>query len=102
MRLKIGVGIIKKFIKMKKIILSLGIICLTTSCASIMGYSEKDVIKTASVEQNCPISDIKVVDKIKRAGNSTYYLEVCGIRKVYKTVGSVIMEAEKAENMTKQ
>lgn len=87
---------------MKKVILVLTIICLTTSCASIMGYAEKDVIKTASVEQDCPISEIKVVDKIKRMGNSTYYLEVCGKRKVYKTVGSVIMEAEKAENLTKQ
>jgi len=87
---------------MKKTILVLLVTGFLTSCASIMGYSEKDVIKTASVEQNCPISDVKVVDKIKRMGNSTYYLEVCGERKVYKTVGSVIMEAEKAEKMTKQ
>ena len=44
--------------------------------------------------------EIKILDKVKTTGNATYSLDVCGKRMVYKQIGSVLMEASKADNMT--
>ncbi len=89
---------------MKKILLLTTMFFLTISCSSAkyLGYDEKSVVKTAAVEHNCPVEKVKVINKIKKLGNSTYLLEICGERKVYKTVGSVIMEKEKVGEFIKQ
>ncbi len=78
---------------------------LLTSCGAytrtMLGVTEKDLIETVSVEQGCPREKIKILSKIKKIGNATYSLDVCGKRVVYKQVGSVFMTAEKADKMIK-
>ncbi len=89
---------------MKKSILigSLSIVLL--NCGAVnrtaFGMTESKLIQTVSVEQGCPKEEIKILDKVKSTGNATYSLDVCGKRMVYKQIGSVLMEASKADNMT--
>lgn len=65
------------------------------------GTTESKLIKTVSVEQGCPVENVKVIDKVKTLGNATYSLDVCGKRVVYKQIGSVFMEGSKADNLIK-
>ena len=87
---------------MKKVILLFGILILT-SCGSVnrtmFGTTEKNLIKTVSIEQNCDAENIEIKHKLKGLGGATYALDVCGTRMVYKQVGSVFMESSKADKM---
>lgn len=93
---------------MNKIILVLGGLLLT-SCGALegslhrarMGNSEKSLLKTVSIEQNCPTDKIVVLDKIQTLGHATFSLNVCGKRMVYKQVGSVYLEASQAKGVLK-
>jgi len=89
---------------MKKLFL-VSAVLLLTSCGSVnrtlFGTTEKNLIKTVSIEQNCNQENIKVVDRNKGLHGATYALDVCGKRMVYKQVGSVFMEASKADEMVK-
>lgn len=89
---------------MKKIILLSALSFSLFSCGSVSrtwtGSTEKNLIKTVSIEQNCSKENIKIVDRIKRSGGATYSIEACGKRYVYKQVGSVFMEATKAKNLS--
>jgi RNA-binding protein YhbY len=87
---------------MKKIIFLFGIVILV-SCGSVnrtmFGTTEKNLIKTVAIEQNCDKENIEIIEKIKGLHGATYALDVCGNRVVYKQVGSVFMEASKADKM---
>lgn len=89
---------------MKKIIVVLGLMSLI-SCGSatrtMMGTTEKTLINTVSIEQNCPVENIEVLQKEKGSHGATYALNVCGNRVVYKQIGSVFMESSKAANYIK-
>lgn len=65
----------------------------------MFGTTENNLIKTVSIEQDCPEENIKVLDKIKGLHGATYSLDACGKRLVYKEVGSVFMEASKADKV---
>ncbi|AUC84365.1 hypothetical protein CW731_03210 [Polaribacter sp. ALD11] len=68
---------------------------------TVFGTTEKNLIKTVAIEQNCSKEKIKIIDKIKGLHGATYSLDVCGKRIVYKQVGSVFMESSKADKMVK-
>lgn len=89
---------------MKKIIVVLGLMSLI-SCGSatrtMFGTSEKTLINTVSIEQNCPKENIEILQKEKGLHGATYALNVCGNRVVYKQIGSVFMESSKAANYIK-
>ena len=86
---------------MKKL-LFLTTILMFVSCGSVtrtmFGVTESTLIKTVSIEQNCEKENIKILDSNKGLHGATYALDVCGKRMVYKQVGSVFMEASKADN----
>lgn len=90
---------------MKKLLLTLFISTFLFSCGSgartVFGTTEKTLIKTVSIEQNCPQEDIKVLDSTKGLHGATYALDVCGKRMVYKQVGSVFMEQSVADETVK-
>lgn len=90
---------------MKKIIVVLGLMSLI-SCGSatrtMMGTSEKTLINTVSIEQNCPVANIEILQKEKGLHGATYALNVCGNRIVYKQIGSVFMESSRADSTVKQ
>ena len=81
---------------------SLSIVLLNCGAANrtAFGMTESKLIQTVSVEQGCPKENIKILDKVKSVDNATYSLDVCGKRMVYKQIGSVLMEASKADNIT--
>jgi hypothetical protein len=89
---------------MKKILLISSVSIVLLSCGAVnrtaFGMTESKLIQTVSVEQGCPKEEIKILDKVKSTGNATYSLDVCGKRIVYKQIGSVLMEASKANNIT--
>lgn len=90
---------------MKKIILTsllLGLLSCGSVSRAVFGTTEKNLVKTVSIEQNCEKENIKILDKIKGLHGATYSLDVCGKRLVYKQVGSVFMEATKADKMVKK
>ena len=96
-------GLSEKFVtqlKLRKLFL-LSAVLLLTSCGSVsrtmFGTTEKTLIKTVSIEQNCEQENIKIIDSNKGLHGATYALDVCGKRMVYKQVGSVFMEASKAD-----
>jgi hypothetical protein len=68
---------------------------------TVFGTTEKRLIQTVAIEQNCPQDSVKIIDKVKVAGHATYALDACGERKIYKQVGSVFMEASQAEKIIK-
>lgn len=77
----------------------LSILLLTVfaiSCGSLnrtmSGTTTSAVKKQASIEYDCPMENIKVLEKRQHAGNATYALDVCGTRRVYTQIGSVIQE----------
>lgn len=76
------------------------------SCGGVLtrkmfGTTEKNLIETVSIEQNCPAKNIKIIQSNKGLHGATYALDVCGKRVVYKQVGSVFMEASKTDKMFK-
>ncbi|MFZ3563414.1 hypothetical protein [Tenacibaculum finnmarkense] len=89
---------------MKKLIvftLLLGMFSCGSITRTIFGTTEKTLIKTVSIEQNCEKENIKIIGKIKGLHGATYSLSACGKRLVYKQVGSVFMESTKANKMVK-
>jgi hypothetical protein len=74
-----------------------------TSCGATMrtmsGATIDNLKKQVSIEQGCSVDKIQLLEKQQAAGNATYALDVCGKRMVYKQVGSVFMEAAKADKM---
>lgn len=82
----------------------LGLI-LISSCASVVnstqGATEKTLIKTVSIDQNCPVDSIRVTDKVKNMAHATYALEVCGKRVVYQQLGTAFMEKSQAQETIK-
>lgn len=91
---------------MKKLLLIVTTSALVTSCGSLnrsmTGTTESKLIKTVSVEQGCSVENVKVLDKIRTAGNATYSLDACGKRFVYKQIGTVFMESSKAEETARK
>jgi uncharacterized protein YcfL len=89
---------------MKKVIVLLSVLMLT-SCGSasrtMFGTTEKNLINTVSIEQNCPAEKIEILQKEKGLHGATYALNVCGNRVVYKQIGSVFMESSKADATVK-
>ncbi len=89
---------------MKKVIVLLSVLMLT-SCGSanrtMFGTTEKNLINTVSIEQNCPSEKIEILQKEKGLHGATYALNVCGNRVVYKQIGSVFMESSKADATVK-
>ena len=79
---------------------------LLLSCGSVtrtmFGTTEKNLIKTVSIEQNCEKEKIEILERIKGLHGATYALNACGERIVYKQVGSVFMESSKADKMVKK
>jgi hypothetical protein len=86
---------------MKKLTVLIAMILI--SCGglnrSMMGTTEKDLIKQVSIEQNCSKENIKVIDSHKSMGNATYALMVCGKRMCYTQVGSVLMECSQKDKL---
>ena len=66
---------------------------------TVFGTTEETLIKTVAIEQNCPSENVKIIERVKGLHGATYALDVCGKRIVYKQVGSVFMEASKADEM---
>ncbi|MCG8808913.1 hypothetical protein G1K57_12290 [Tenacibaculum finnmarkense] len=87
---------------MRKITILLFAIALT-SCGAAMrtmsGATINTLKKQVSIEQGCAIEKIELLEKQQAAGNATYALNVCEKRMVYKQIGSVFMEAAKADKM---
>lgn len=90
---------------MKKTLLLLIILLILVSCGSVnrtmFGTTEKNLLKTVSIEQGCDTENIEILEKLKGLHGATYALNVCGTRMVYKQVGSVFMEASKADETVK-
>lgn len=72
---------------MKKLLILTGIISLA-SC----GVSQKSVMKTVSIEKDCPRENIKVLEKEKGMGRATYKVKACGETYIYKVIGTTISE----------
>lgn len=90
---------------MKSQSLSVLVVCsilfLLTSCASLLGAGDKSLIRTVSIEHNCPKEEIKIVEKNRRGGGAYYALDACGKRLTYKRIGSAFIESTKADSMIK-
>lgn len=90
---------------MKKTIIIPIILNTILSCGSVnrtmFGTTEKNLLKTVSIEQGCETENIVILEKLKGLHGATYALNVCGSRMVYKQVGSVFMEASKADQTIK-
>ncbi|MCR9228553.1 MAG: hypothetical protein NXH90_14140 [Flavobacteriaceae bacterium] len=90
---------------MKKTLSSLFMFFILVSCGSVnrtmFGTTEKNLLKTVSIEQGCDTENIEILEKLKGLHGATYALNVCGNRMVYKQVGSVFMEASKADETVK-
>lgn len=90
---------------MKKSILLLSFFSVIYSCASVVnstqGATEKTLIKTVSIDQNCPLDSIRVTDKVKNMAHATYAIEVCGKRMVYQQLGTAFMEKSNAQETIK-
>ena len=88
---------------MKKIIFISLLAVTLFSCGSVTrtvsGSTESKLLKTVSIEQNCPVGELKVVERVKGVGQATYAIEGCGKRFVYKQMGSIVMESSKADSM---
>tara|TARA_R100000306_G_C4354475_1_gene131917 strand:- start:812 stop:1084 length:273 start_codon:yes stop_codon:yes gene_type:complete len=87
---------------MRKFTILLFAIALTSCGASMRtmsGATINNLKKQVSIEQGCDVDKIELLEKQQAAGNATYALDVCGKRMVYKQVGSVFMEASKADKM---
>ncbi|WP_288447628.1 hypothetical protein [uncultured Chryseobacterium sp.] len=82
---------------MKNLLLigSLSIVLLSceATAKATHGATESKLIKIVSVEQGCPVENIKIIDK----GRGSYALDVCGKRKVYRQAGSTFMESSKMQ-----
>ena len=81
---------------MKKIIFISLLSVTLFSCGSVTRTVSGS---TESIEQNCPVGELKVVEKVKGVGQATYAIEGCGKRFVYKQMGSIFMESSKADSM---
>ena len=87
---------------MKKIFIIVLVIGMSSCGAlnrSVSGATINNLKEQVAIEQGCEEENIKLLDKQQAAGNATYALDVCGTRMVYKQVGSVFMEASKADSM---
>ena len=88
---------------MKKIIFISLLSVTLFSCGSVTrtvsGSTESKLLKTVSIEQNCPVGELKVVERVKGVGQATYAIEGCGKRFVYKQMGSIFMESSKEDSI---
>lgn len=86
---------------MKKSLLILGVVISIFSCKSFVnssqGATEGKLIKTVSIDRNCPVDSIKIIDRVKNMAHATYALEACGERVVYQQLGTAFMEKSQAE-----
>lgn len=89
---------------MKNLLLIGSLSIVLASCGSttrtLSGATQTNLIKTVSIEQNCPKANVKVLDKVRGVGQATYSVEACGKTYVYKQIGSVFMEGSKADDIT--
>ncbi len=84
---------------MKKILILILITTFLTSCGPVYKkITEKKLIKTVSIEQGCPVENIKIIDKVKVRRGGTYALDVCNKRLVYKKVRGTFIESSKVKN----
>lgn len=85
---------------MKKILLITAIGISAFSCRSVVnvtqGATESKLIKTVSIDRNCPVDSIKIIEKVKNMAHATYALDVCGERVVYQQLGTAFMEKSQA------
>lgn len=72
---------------------------ISFSCRSIGKSGLNSLVKVVSVEQDCPVENIKILESFHKSGGGYYKLEACGKVVRYKKIGSVFMESEKAEKM---
>jgi hypothetical protein len=88
---------------MKNLLLISSLSIVLLSCGAISrgttGTTESKLIKIVSVEQGCPVENIKIIDKVKGMGSGSYALEVCGKRMVYKQAGTTFMESSKMQTI---
>lgn len=86
---------------MKKItfysIIALAIFSCKSFVNTTQGATESKLIKTVSIDKNCPVESIKILDKVKNMAHATYALEVCGERVIYQQLGTAFMEKAQAE-----
>lgn len=86
---------------MKKILFVMSVGIFITSCKSFVnatqGATETKLIKTVSIDQNCSVDSIKIIDKVKNMAHATYAIEACGKRLVYQQLGTAFMEKSQAE-----
>lgn len=86
---------------MKKLLFAVTTALTVTSCGAVSrsttSTTETKLIKMVSVEQGCPVENIKVIDKVQGMGSGSYALDVCGKRMVYKKAGNTFMESNKMQ-----
>lgn len=92
--------------KKMRLIVFIVVLLFLTSCSgsvtrAMFGLTEKKLIETVSMEQDCPKEKIKILQSNKGLHGATYALDVCGKRVIYKQVGTVFMEASQTNNMLK-
>lgn len=88
---------------MKNLLLIGSLSTILVSCGAstraFSGATQTNLVKTVSIEQNCPKENIKILEKARGVGQATYQVEACGKTYVYKQIGSVFMEGSKADEM---
>ena len=88
---------------MKKSFLAGFVSLILISCGSVnrtmFGVTESTLVKTVAIEQNCPSENVKILDKVKGLHGAAYSIDACGKKLVYKQVGTVFMEAPKADEI---
>lgn len=72
---------------------------LLFSCAS-KGPGEKDLIKQASVEQHCPPSEIRILNKRSANGGASYQLQICGRQMYYYLIDGAFIDEHKYKPAT--
>ncbi len=90
---------------MKKLTIIVLILTLYSCGATVRtlgGVTEKKLRKQISIEQNCPIDQIKILKKLKSVGNATYEVEACGKKYIYKQYGSIFIESSQADQLLKK
>ncbi len=73
---------------MKNFVLTVSVLALVSSCGAklrqVNKLTEKDLKKIVSIEKDCPVENIKVLNKVRGAYHATYTLEVCGNKTIYR------------------
>lgn len=77
---------------MKLLLLAIALSSCGAFTRTMTGTTVDAARKQASLEYNCPIESVKLIEKSQRSGGATYVLDVCGTRRVYNQVGSTLQE----------